>query len=92
VTVNGDRKLYREIEDVLRTFPGILDVMVTTDSDEKGGTSIKVLVVMREGITVEECDIMKFCSERLPDHMKPRSIDIYTELPKKHPGKVSKRD
>jgi long-chain acyl-CoA synthetase len=88
MAVKGDRKLYIEIEEVLRTFPGVIDVLVTTGSDETGGESIKVLVVMREGITVAECDIIKFCNERLPDHLKPQSIEIYTELPKKHPGKV----
>ncbi|MBA4390150.1 MAG: hypothetical protein C0399_04345 [Syntrophus sp. (in: bacteria)] len=92
MTASGDRKLYWEIEEVLRTFPGILDVMLTTDSNEAGGESIKALVVMREGITVAECDIIKFCGEHLPGHMKPQSIEIYKQLPKKHPEKLLKRD
>jgi acyl-CoA synthetase (AMP-forming)/AMP-acid ligase II len=90
--IRGGENVYpREIEEVLYTFPGILEATVIGIPDEVWGESIKALVVMREGITISGRDIINFCAERLADYKKPQSVEFRRELPKNSQGKILKR-
>ena len=90
--IRGGENIYpREIEEVLYTFPGILEATVIGVPDEVWGESIKALVVMREGITISGRDIINFCGERLADYKKPQTVEFCRDLPKNRPGKILKR-
>ena len=90
--IRGGENIYpREVEEVLYTFPGILEATVIGVPDEVWGESIKALVVMREGITISGRDIINFCGERLADYKKPQSVEFCKELPKNPQGKILKR-
>jgi long-chain acyl-CoA synthetase len=87
----GENISPREIEEVLYTFPGIIEAAVIGVPDDLWGESIKALVVMREGITISRGDIINFCGHRLADYKKPQSIEFCRELPKNPQGKILKR-
>ena len=87
----GENVSPREIEEVLYTFPGILEATVIGVPDEVWGESIKALVVMREGISVSGRDIINFCAESLADYKKPQSVEFRQKLPKNPQGKILKR-
>ena len=90
--IRGGENIYpREIEEVLYTFPGILEAAVIGVPDEIWGESIKALVVMREGIMISGRDIINFCGERLADYKKPQSVEFRRDLPKNPQGKLLKR-
>jgi acyl-coenzyme A synthetase/AMP-(fatty) acid ligase len=81
-----DKKTYREIKDILNTFPGILDISVVGVADDICGEAIKALIVMREGIAIAKADIIRFCDERRANNTKPILIEFYKKLPKNLPG------
>ncbi len=90
--ISNGKKIYpKEIEEVLCAFPGIIEATVIGVPDNLSGEAVKALVVMREGITVAEADIIRFCGNYLPDYKRPRSIEFYKEFPKNHRGKILKK-
>ncbi len=90
--IRGGKNIYpREIEEILYTFPGIIEATVIGVPDDLWGESVKALVVMREGITISKADIINFCGNRLADYKKPQSIEFLKELPKSAHGKILRR-
>ncbi|MCG6171691.1 AMP-dependent synthetase, partial [Anoxybacillus sp. LAT_11] len=58
---------------------------------ETWGETIKAFVVLREGFTVSEQDIIEYCKEHLASYKKPKSVEFVDELPKSPVGKVVRR-
>ena len=80
--ISGGKKINPgEIKEVLYMFPGIVKAEVIGVPDDLLGEAVIALVVMREGITVSEADIIKFCGDYLADYKKPKSIEFYRVLP-----------
>ncbi|MCX5815640.1 MAG: hypothetical protein NTX75_05270 [Proteobacteria bacterium] len=80
--ISGGKKINpREIEKVLYTFPGVIKATVIGIPDDRLGETVKALVVMREGITVSEADIVNFCGDYLADYKKPKLIEFCKEYP-----------
>lgn len=82
IIVSGGKSICPgEVEDVLYTFPGIIEAIVIGVPDHHLGEAVKALIVMREGITVSGADIIKFCGEYLEEFKKPSSVQFCKELP-----------
>lgn len=79
------------IEDVLYQHPAVMHASVIGIPDEKLGEDIAACVELREGQSVSEAELRKFCMEQLPAFMVPSAIRIYSELPKNQTGKVIKK-
>ena len=78
---NGRKIDPGEIEEILYMFPGVIKAIVIGIPDDLLGEAVKALIVMREGITVSEADIIKFCGDYLADYKKPESIKFCKYLP-----------
>ncbi len=66
------------------------EVAVIGVPDEQWGETIKALVVLAEGESVTEVDIIAWCKERLARYKAPTSVDIVEEIPRTATGKVQK--
>jgi acyl-CoA synthetase (AMP-forming)/AMP-acid ligase II len=91
--VSGGENVYpREVEDALFQHPVVADAAVIGVPDERFGEAVKAVIVLREGQSATEQDIIEFCRERLGGYKRPRSVDFVPALPRNPSGKVLKRE
>ena len=91
VVIRGGENIYpREIEDFLRTCPGVADVAVVGVPDERFGEEVCAWVQLRtpQSLSVEE--LVAFCRGRIAHYKTPRYVRIVDELPLTVTGKVQK--
>ncbi len=91
--ISGGVNIYpREIEEVLYRHPAVSEVSVIGVPDEHWGEVPKAIVVLKEGKTATEEEIIKFCGEHLAGYKKPKSVEFWKELPKSPQGKILKKE
>ncbi len=90
--ISGGENIYpAEIEEALYSNPKISEAAVIGVPDERWGESVKALLVLKEGETASEEEIIEFCKIRLAGYKIPRSVHFLNELPKSSSGKILKR-
>jgi long-chain acyl-CoA synthetase len=65
-------------------------VAVVGVPDDLWGEAVKAVVELRPGVSASADELIAFCSERLADYKKPRSVDFVAELPRNPAGKLLK--
>ncbi|KAL5752362.1 hypothetical protein ACOSP7_022547 [Xanthoceras sorbifolium] len=78
-----------EVETVLFGHPAVLEVAVVARPDTHWGQTPCAFVKLKEGFDVDAQEIIKFCRDRLPHYMAPRTV-IFEDLPRTSTGKVQK--
>jgi long-chain acyl-CoA synthetase len=81
----------RDVEEVIFEHPKVLDVAVAGIPDARRGETVKAYVVLKEGETATEEEIIEFCRERMSKYKVPTAVDFRDELPKTMVGKVLRR-
>lgn len=90
--ISGGFNIYpREVEDVLYEHPAVKHAVAAGIPDEYRGEMLKVYIVLKEGMTADEGEIIAFCRERLAKYKVPRAVEFRTELPMTVVGKVLRR-
>jgi amino acid adenylation domain-containing protein len=88
----GERVSPKEVENVLYEMEDIAEAAVFGVPDELLGQAIKAAVVLKEGSSVTEKDILTHCAKNLESFMVPKFIEIHATLPKTLTGKIKKTD
>jgi long-chain acyl-CoA synthetase len=91
ILVSGFNVYPNEIEDVVASHPGVLEVAAIGVPDEKSGEVPKIFVV-RKDPALTEAAIVKFCRENLTGYKVPRHVEFREELPKTNVGKILRRE
>lgn len=92
IIISGGENVYpAEIENVLSMMPQVLEAAVIGIPDEKWGETVKAVVVVKDGSTLNEQEVIEFCKKNLASYKKPTSVDFVKEIPKNASGKVLKR-
>ncbi len=90
--VSGGENIYSwEVEEALRHHPSVVEVAVIGVPDPRWGESVKACVVLREGASTSEEELIAFCRTRIASYKKPGSIDFMPSLPRMFNGKLDKK-
>jgi long-chain acyl-CoA synthetase len=82
----------REIEDVLYEHPKVKDAAAIGVPVGGSDQRAKVYVVLREGQSASEEEIIEFCRERLAKYKVPRYVEFRDSLPMTMVGKILRRE
>lgn len=81
----------REVEEVLYEHPKIAEAVVLGVSDLYRGETVKAFIVLEEGESATEQEIVEYCREHLAAFKVPRVIEFRDQLPKTIVGKILRR-
>lgn len=88
--ISGGENVYPpEVEQVLRSFPGVLEAAVIGVADEKWGEVGFAFIAAKDTITEES--LRNHCLQNLAKFKIPKKFKFLSELPKGDSGKILKR-
>jgi long-chain acyl-CoA synthetase len=91
--VSGVEKIYpRDVDEVLYSYPKILEACAIGIPDPSAGQLVKAFVVLKKGESATDQDIIAYCRQHLPEHKVPRVVDFMEELPRNPIGKVLRKE
>ena len=91
IITGGENVYSTEVEHILYEHPAVLECAVIGVPDSAWGEAVKAVVVLRQGHTVDQSELIEFAKARLAHFKCPRSVDFVTELPKTGSGKITKK-
>lgn len=71
-----------EVERTVNQHPAVLESAAIPAPSEIGEDDVKIVIVPREGMTIEPLDIIRFCEDRMAYFMVPRFVEFRHALPK----------
>lgn len=81
-----------DVEAVLRNYPGVHDVAVVGEPDERAGEIVKAILVI-DGKKFNRRDFDAFTRQHLAAHQRPKIVETRSEdLPRNFLGKVLRRE
>jgi len=90
--ISGGFNIYpRDIEEVIYEHPAVKEVAAAGIPNEYSGEIAKVYIVIKEGASLSEDEIIAFCKERLAKFKVPKAVEFRSELPKTMVGKILRR-
>jgi acyl-CoA synthetase (AMP-forming)/AMP-acid ligase II len=93
VIVSGGENIYpRTIENALAEHPAIFEAAAIGVPDQRWGETVKAIVVLRDGHTATEEELISFARGKLGGMQRPRSVEFVAALPKSGSGKVLKTE
>jgi long-chain acyl-CoA synthetase len=92
IVASGYKVWPREVEDVLYEHPLVREAAVIGVADAYRGETVKAVVSLRAGASVEPSELIDFCRARLAAYKYPRIVEIVEELPKTATGKILRRE
>ena len=90
--ISGGENVYpAEIEDALRHNPKVLDVGVIGYPHEKWGEAVMAVVVVKEGETLTEPELIEWCKGKIGKFKIPKRVVFTNAIPRTPTGKILKR-
>jgi len=91
--ISGGYNVYpRDIEEVFFEHPQVSEATAIGVPHPKRGEQVKVFVVIKEGESVTQEELIAYCKDKLAVYKLPTMIEFRDELPKSNVGKVLKKD
>ena len=91
ILVSGFNVYPNEIEDVVGTLPGVLEVACVGVPDDKQGEAVKLVIVKRDPSLTEE-QVREHCRTNLTGYKQPKVVEFRSDLPKTPVGKILRRE
>ena len=91
--ISGGENVYpAEVENAVYSHPKVADVAVIGIPDEKWGEAVKACVVVKEGETLTEAELIAHARDHIAGFKCPKSIDFIDALPRNPSGKILRKD
>ncbi|MGO4478905.1 long-chain-fatty-acid--CoA ligase [Massilia sp. 2TAF26] len=91
ILVSGFNVYPNEVEEVVASHPGVLEVACVGVPDQHSGEAVKLYVVRKDKALTKE-ELMAFCKEQLTGYKRPKYIEFRETLPKTNVGKILRRE
>ncbi len=88
INTGGEKVFPLEVEEVLIDHPKIDQVCVIGIPDEEWGETVRAVVILKEGETMIEEEVIQFVEGKIAGFKKPRSVVFAKEFPISPVGKV----
>ncbi|KAG8073340.1 hypothetical protein GUJ93_ZPchr0006g43292 [Zizania palustris] len=86
----GENISSMEVESVIFNHPAVQETAVVARPDDHWGETPCAFVKLKDGANATEAEIIRFCRERLPHYMAPKTVVFEAELPMTSTGKMQK--
>lgn len=90
--VSGFKVYPVEVEDLLKTLPGVNEVAIIGVPSDLHGERVKAVIVKETGSALTKDTVIKFCHEHLVAYKCPHEVEFVDALPKSTVGKILKRE
>lgn len=91
--IRGGYNVYpREIEEVLMTHPEVSLAAVIGVPHESHGEEIKAVVIVNDGASITEQELLDWGKEQMATYKYPRYVEFVSSLPMTATGKILKRE
>jgi long-chain acyl-CoA synthetase len=91
ILVSGFNVYPNEIEAVIASHPGVLEVGVIGEPDPNSGEIVKAVIVKKDPALTAE-DVIHFCRQQLTGYKIPKKVEFRDSLPKSNVGKILRRE
>ena len=81
-----------EIDEVFYEHPKVVEACSIGIPHPTRGEAIKVFVVLKEGETATQEELIEYCKDKLATYKLPAEIEFRKELPKTNVGKILRKD
>ena len=89
--IRGGENIYpREIEEFLSAMPEIRDIQVAAVKSKRYGEITGAFIILHEGKTLTEQDVIEFCRDKLAKFKWPQLVMFVDEFPLTGSGKIQK--
>ncbi len=88
IKTRGEKVSPQEVERALYALPGIKEAAVGGIDDPIFGQVVRAYVVVEDGVTLTEREIIRHCAQLLEDYMVPKSVEFRDALPRTTTGKI----
>lgn len=90
--LSGALNIYsKEVEDAIRSHPGVADVAVVGTPDAQFGEAVVAFVELRNGARLSEDEVIEHCRALIASYKKPKYV-FFEAFPKNAQGKALKRE
>jgi fatty-acyl-CoA synthase len=91
INTGGEKVFAEEVEDVVKTFPGVRDALVVGVPDERWGRKVVAVVAPEDGALVEETALAAHVGEVLARYKVPRATVVVDQIVRSPAGKADRR-
>ena len=93
IIISGGYNVYpRDIDEVLFEHPKVVEACCIGIPHPKRGEAVKAFIVLKEGQTMTQQEVIEYCDGRLAKYKLPVAVEFRNELPKSNVGKILRKD
>jgi acyl-CoA synthetase (AMP-forming)/AMP-acid ligase II len=93
IITGGEHVYPSEVEGIIASHPKVFDVAVIGVPDDIWGEAVKAVVILKEGKTVTEKEVIEWCRGKMAGYKKPKSVNFISQsdMPRTATGKILHR-